>query len=53
MQKYLKACRINPSLKNARRVRDYAAAHPMCRFMLDQDDCDLLDHVLSRADRGY
>jgi len=53
MTKYLNAYRAAPTIKNARRVRDYANAHPMSRCLLDSDDCNFLDGVLEHATRGY
>jgi hypothetical protein len=52
MQKLLAAYRLNPTLKNAQKLRAYARKHPFSACLLTREDADLLADAIHRANKG-
>jgi hypothetical protein len=51
MLKLIRAYQINPSLKNAQKLRAYERAHPMAVCMLAKNEADALADAIHHANR--
>ena len=52
MRKVLNNYYVNPTLKNAQKVRAYERAHPMAACMINKFEADILASAIHHANKG-